>query len=576
MADEFDIAEIENRASQEFEDRRKKELISRVRARDYILLRGIESKSEIEKLINGNPNKLNIILRNRYLDKTFIERLASCLKTPHRIFFEVHDEFNVDCTFNEKQTKKLEENIKLLQKKGCSTYFYNKLYRHQYTCKEIIEANRKLQAWENLIKNAKINGKEISNKAKYLLAYLTVSSFFSYSAESAKSSAVESRGIINVLTGDKIVCVGYVNVLAELLNKSGIPALPLSVQLGDSEEFHEMCLIYINDGEERGFILSDPTSQSLLYSFIPMQDIDKLFLNKLNFLHVNTSVLGNTKLEDFINACTGISKRDEEILRRYLQNKIESRENLAERAQNFAYSNNKEKIKIILRVIANDALKNKPFSNKTFIRNCLGYNNFTIFREDVKKVAAKFKDLSFDEIIESTANYLLVNKLSPLSFTVFNVDNSIKELSGNVNFTENVLYEVLESSLKLSKREEKSLYNALILSAINYALEEQKDKNGYRLNLQAENYFLNRLKNIFSNKDKDFKKSDLYSSEKLAILELFKESDDVIYKNYLKSNYKDYFKNYKKTLKNNKKFENISNLVKNLVTNSFKSEDKEK
>lgn len=135
---------------------------------------------------------------------------------------------------------------------------------------------------------------------------------------------------------------------------------------------------------------------------------------------------------------------------------------------------------------------------------------------------------------------------------------------------------MLESTLKLSKKEEKSLYNALILSAINYALEEQKDKNGYRLNLQAENYFLNRLKNIFSNKDKDFKKSDLYSSEKLAILELFKESDDVIYKNYLKSNYKDYFKNYKKTLKNNKKFENISNLVKNLVTNSFKSEDKEK
>ena len=218
-------------------------------------------------------------------------------------------------------------------------------------------------------------------------------------------------------------------------------------------------------------------------------------------------------------------------------------------------------------------MKNKPFSNKTFIRNCLGYNNFTIFREDVKKVAAKFKDLSFDEIIESTANYLLVNKLSPLSFTVFNVDNSIKELSGNVNFTESTLHEVLESTLKLSKREEKSLYNALILSAINYALEEQKDKNGYRLNLQAENYFLNRLKNIFSNKDKDFKKSDLYSSEKLAILELFKESDDVIYKNYLKSNYKDYFKNYKKTLKNGSKYKKVSNLIKNLVKNSFEEKE---
>ena len=91
--------------------------------------------------------------------------------------------------------------------------------------------------------------------------------------------------------------------------------------------------------------------------------------------------------------------------------------------------------------------------------------------------------------------------------------------------------------------------------------------------MQAENYFLNRLKNIFSNKDKDFKKSDLYSSEKLAILELFKESDDVIYKNYLKSNYKDYFKNYKKTLKNSGKYKKVSNLMKNLVKNYFEEKE---
>ena len=53
---------------------------ARVRETDSVLLSGLENQQEIERLLSQNSGKNTIVLRNRYLDKRFIERIIACAK----------------------------------------------------------------------------------------------------------------------------------------------------------------------------------------------------------------------------------------------------------------------------------------------------------------------------------------------------------------------------------------------------------------------------------------------------------------------------------------------------------------
>ena len=69
----------------------------------------------------------------------------------------------------------------------------------------------------------------LSNFEKYLYAYNITKQFKTYKEN--KNDLDQSRNLYNILTNEYMVCVGYSNMLGDLLNKLGIPNMKLSIDV---------------------------------------------------------------------------------------------------------------------------------------------------------------------------------------------------------------------------------------------------------------------------------------------------------------------------------------------------------
>lgn len=173
---------------------------------------------------------------------------------------------NPDCLFDEEETKILVNNVNIIKEKTGKTVTFD----NQFTIEQALNASRKVNDIVETIKNARVGNRPLSPYEKFLYAYSFVTNRAYKNAEENEDSAI-SRNLISVLNGDKIVCVGYANLLNTICKRLDIPCtlMPSSIKKDDESkipyENHLACLVRIEDPlyDLKGIYYSDPTADRL-------------------------------------------------------------------------------------------------------------------------------------------------------------------------------------------------------------------------------------------------------------------------------------------------------------------------
>lgn len=207
--------------------------------------------------------------------------------------------------FSKEETADMKKKFEICQSHNCNLYLSDMLYnfgeveRNKIPFTKALEASAKINDWVNQIETANVNGTPLSQFEKYLYAYSIVTNFRYKEGENIN----ESRDLSRILTGDKIVCVGYAHLLAELCNRLGIPCKPQAVFKGSQKDYkegvcnHENCMLYLFDEKYGidGFFMADACFDSfdgtnkpktLSHSLINYSDISKIFTGK-NKIFIN-------------------------------------------------------------------------------------------------------------------------------------------------------------------------------------------------------------------------------------------------------------------------------------------------
>ena len=183
--------------------------------------------------------------------------------------------------FNHDEFAKIVELKENFEGKGKLMFSENFSY---YNFNNVCTANSKLNTWADEINNLKIDGKELSPLEKFYVAYNYVTRF-DYSETSG--DLYNSRNLIKVLTGDKIVCVGYAQMLKSLCDRIGIECKVQAVGFDKAELNHMNCQVTIKDSKYGvdGTFYSDPCFDSSFkgkvsfsHSLISYSDIPNLFV----------------------------------------------------------------------------------------------------------------------------------------------------------------------------------------------------------------------------------------------------------------------------------------------------------
>lgn len=161
--------------------------------------------------------------------------------------------------YTEEETRVLAENTN----RAFSEFNKEILFDGKYTIEEAINASRQIN---DVV--AEISKKKLSPFERFLCAYDFVTSKI-YKEESKNEPVETSRNLIEILNGDKIVCVGYANMLCTILSRLGIPCTTQTVVCYDPREKdfvnHMVCLVRMEDPKYKisGIYQSDPTEDAM-------------------------------------------------------------------------------------------------------------------------------------------------------------------------------------------------------------------------------------------------------------------------------------------------------------------------
>lgn len=216
-------------------------------------------------------------------------------------------------------------------------------FEEGFTPEQALYASRKLSEWANEIKNAKVQGRDLTVLEKFLYAY-DISSNFVYKKNDTDENGKQidvyaSRNVIRVLNGDKIVCVGFAHLLKELCDRLNIPCMTISlkaVKIGESG--HCLCIVYINDPvyKIKGTCMSDPTYASIkksnkrnfAMSIVAPENLIGAYKKQYKFAQKNY-------LEDFITKTLSLKEKREldsyhslSLLREHEEKNVKSNFNL--------------------------------------------------------------------------------------------------------------------------------------------------------------------------------------------------------------------------------------------------------
>ena len=167
-----------------------------------------------------------------------------------------------------------------------------------WSSEKIVNANKKL---DKIVED--IKSKNLSKLEQLFLAYNIITQKM-YKEVEHNESLYTSREIYGVLNSDTIVCVGYVEILKEIMARLGlgndIQIFSNKVKLPNKykTEYHETCIIYIKDEKYNldGYYYCDPTWDSrrdgdtsvrLTYFMLPIREIRNInsYLFYLLFQH---------------------------------------------------------------------------------------------------------------------------------------------------------------------------------------------------------------------------------------------------------------------------------------------------
>ncbi|MBQ8425677.1 MAG: hypothetical protein IJX17_06610 [Clostridia bacterium] len=184
--------------------------------------------------------------------------------------------------FNKEEFAKIAEIKQKLDGKGKLMFSENFSY---YNFDNVCTANSKINTWADEINNLRINGRELTPLEKYFVAYSYVTRF-DYSESSA--DLYNSRNLIKVLNGDKIVCVGYAQMLSSLCDRLGIECKVQTIGFDKPELNHMNCQVTIKDSKYgvNGTFYADPCfdsnsrgKTSFSHALISYSDIPKIFVS---------------------------------------------------------------------------------------------------------------------------------------------------------------------------------------------------------------------------------------------------------------------------------------------------------
>ena len=460
-----------------------------------IVLNGTESDETLKALLSSE-NLDNIVFSNCFLDEAFYKKVASFIDGKNiKVFFSVAEEGeNSDCIFNERQTKTLADNVNIFLALGIQTEIYSKFNGQTYSLDKVLEANRKLSEWAKLINSARVDGRELSPLEKYLYAFITVSNYYEYSMENADESPSVSRALVNVLTGDKIVCVGFAEMLSSVLNMVGVPCIKASVFIENAKTGHAVCLPYINDGlyNCNGIVYSDPTSKNLAYSMIALKDFASVFSN-ISFVQNGLGSDGKrTLLNDYLQKLKNLPKEDLDILTKLIQESksepdVLTFEEIGE--ENYQTFND----------IIKKVLEDKKLSELE-VNFVMKYNfpNIDAFKEEVYRLSKlatvqnqkNFREVILDHILHNTQRAVYRHKHTR--------DDTLTKLSGTADFSQEALVNVFRSMGK-PELVARKFTSAFIAKAIEELCKSEEYVHPmYKLNLKAPttNFFIQRLKEL--------------------------------------------------------------------------------
>lgn len=167
--------------------------------------------------------------------------------------------------YDEKETTVLADNANYVLEK----YGKELTFDEDFSVKQAITASRKINNIVKSINETNINGEPLSPFEKFILAYRYVTDRIYKEVDDGEDLS-KSRSLISVLNGDKIVCAGYANLLATILDRLGIPCTTQCMVIFDENlkayGNHATCLVRMVDPKYNidGIYFSDPTADRTL------------------------------------------------------------------------------------------------------------------------------------------------------------------------------------------------------------------------------------------------------------------------------------------------------------------------
>jgi hypothetical protein len=203
------------------------------------------TREEFEFVYDG---KLFTITKDIALDRDYLDFLCSTYPNSK---ITIHSGYSVvysstKTLYDEKETTVLADNANYVLKK----YGKELTFDEDFSVKQAITASRKINNIVKSINETNINGEPLSPFEKFILAYRYVTDRIYKEVDDGEDLS-KSRSLISVLNGDKIVCAGYANLLATILDRLGIPCTTQCMIIFDENlkayGNHATCLVRMVD-----------------------------------------------------------------------------------------------------------------------------------------------------------------------------------------------------------------------------------------------------------------------------------------------------------------------------------------
>ena len=219
-----------------------------------------------------------------------------------------------DGLYTEEESIVLAQNINQIKQ----TYNRDITFDEGFSVGQALKASRTINNIVKEISEARLDRKPLSPYEKFLWAYQFVTDRV-YINELSNEDPSVSRNLVSVLSGDKIVCVGYASMLCSILSQLGIPCAYQSEISFDTKDNiyvnHATCAVRIDDDKynKHGIYYSDPTADSApvkrntygLTSFnnalIPYRNIPDLFIHPNALDKVITSFVKTDDINEVLS-----------------------------------------------------------------------------------------------------------------------------------------------------------------------------------------------------------------------------------------------------------------------------------